>query len=157
MVAGPAVGLWLMGGDYLTRAVHGDSFTPDKYKTLTEAGRSHYLDPKGEHQNPRTRATNLLYADNGGYETRDRREQELAKYLEDVQPYEDMAYFNPKTLEGKYRAYGLSNWANQRIKSRWRDDLDAMQAQNLASVYGLSTPERYKSGGPFKADFSRGY
>ena len=149
-MAGPAAGLWLYGMGMLSDSVHGDSFTPDKYKTLTAAGRSHYLDPQGEHMTPTARAEGLSTGTGEDI-------GQLSRYLSNVQPYEDMAYYNPKTLEGKYRASGLANWAKGRIQTRWKEDLDALDAQDLAKRYNMTVPERYKTGGPFKVDFSGGY
>jgi hypothetical protein len=74
-----------------------------------------------------------------------------------VQPYEDMAYYNPETQAGKMRAFGLSNWAKNRIGNRWQGDMDAIEAQEMAKKYGFDLPGRYKGRGAFKVDFSGGY
>jgi hypothetical protein len=145
---GGAAGLWMLAGDYIMRGVHGDSWTPDKYKTLTNAGRAHYLDPNAEHRNPTNRAIDFspISSEDNAIDPR------LINYLSRVQPYEDMAYYNPRTLAGKQKAYGYSEWAKQRIAERWRDDMDAIEAQELANRYGLDLPDRLKNRGPFKVN-----
>ena len=146
-------GLWLTLGDTIMKGIHGDSWTPDKYQPITDKSRTHYLT---EHLTPESRATDYspMSSDLPGGNAPDQR---LMKYLDKVQPYENMEYYNPKTQEGKMRAYGYSNWAKGRIGERWNKDQTAMEAQELAEKYGLELPDEYKLRGPFKADFKKGF
>jgi hypothetical protein len=144
--AGPLGGLWLMAGDAIMKGVHGDSWSPDKYKTLTAASRNDYLN---EMATPENRARNLgdISTEYDGPDN-----QRLTKYLADVQPYEDMVYYNPRTLSGKNKSYAYTEWAKQHLRSNWRRDVDSIEAQELAARYGLALPQGFDKRSPMSVD-----
>lgn len=144
---GPAAALWLTAGGLAANALHGRNATPADYQTLTDKGRSDYL---REMATPQNRAVTLSGELSSMAPNPD--DERLTNYLGRVLPYEDMVYYNPKTLAGKGKAYAYSQWARQRIKDRWREDMDAIEAQEMAEKYGLDLPDRYKEGGPFRVD-----
>jgi hypothetical protein len=148
-----AGGPFLYAADVAMNAVHGNSWTPEKYKTLSLEARNQYLNDPGMAE---VRAQDLspMSSDLPGGNATDQR---LVEYLQNVQPYDQMEYFNPRTLAGKQRAYAQTRWAKGRIGGRWKKDMDAIEAQELADKYGLEMPEDYKGSSYFKADYSKGY
>ena len=125
--------------------------TPQTYREMTPGGREAYLN---NYLTTGDRARNLYNPAEGDTYQEDPR---LLKYLGKVDPYEEMAYYNPGNNDpsGKERAWGLKEWARGRIQQRWRGDMDAIEGQELAAKYQIEMPETLKNRGPFKVDVSR--
>jgi hypothetical protein len=146
-VVGPAAGI---GMGYMNNMADAGG-NPQSYREMTPGGRKVYLT---DYLTTGDRAKNLTNPTESETYQEDPR---LLKYLSRVDPYEEMAYYNPKNRDpsGKERAWGLKEWARQRIQQRWRSDMDAMEGQELASKYELEMPESLKNRGPFSANVSR--
>jgi hypothetical protein len=155
-VTGPLAALWFAAGDYLNNSLGmNDKWDPSKYRTKSSADRNAQLSKL----TGADRAEAYFPAEgiNGqGATTQENIDRsELARYLDKVQPYDYMEYYNPKTVAGKNKAYAYTQWAKERIKNRWRDDLDAMDAEELAKKYELALPSNFEKRTPFSFKLDR--